>query len=155
MEITAVFIFELCRQTWYSLYMHLRGTVKMVPSRFVRKIVCRPQQNEVSQQWRKTLFCGSRTGGFCDVDYGTNAGFLKGKTQLSGKGNIGIVKCPIRGVRMYGNKSSKHKADNSDCVDSQRAELRCGRVFPTLCLSAAISDTVYIRRSCDTLCYGS
>lgn len=55
-EITAVFIFELCRQTWYSLYMHLRGTVKMVPSRFVRKIVCRPQQNEVSQQWRKTLF---------------------------------------------------------------------------------------------------
>ena len=103
----------------------------------------------------KNTFCGSRTGGFCDVDYGTNAGFLKGKTQLSGKGNIGIVKCPIRGVRMYGNKSSKHKADNSDCVDSQRAELRCGRVFPTLCLSAAISDTVYIRRSCDTLCYGS
>ena len=27
-EITAVFIFELCRQTWYSLYMHLRDTVR-------------------------------------------------------------------------------------------------------------------------------
>ena len=89
------------------------------------------------------------------MDYGTNAGFLKGKTQLSGKGNIGIVKCPIRGVRMYGNKSSKHKAYNLDCVDSQQAELRCGRLFLTLCLSAAISNTVYIRRLCDTLCYGS
>ena len=29
---------------------------RLVPSRFMRKNVCRPQQNEVSQQWRKTLF---------------------------------------------------------------------------------------------------
>ena len=28
-----------------------------------------------SRVWRQTLFCGSRTGGFCDVSYSTNAGF--------------------------------------------------------------------------------
>ena len=40
--------------------------------------------------WRQMLFCGSRTGGFCDVSYGTNAGFLRSKIRLSGKGSRGI-----------------------------------------------------------------
>ena len=33
--------------------------------------------------WRQTLFRGSRTGGFCDVGYGTNAGFLRSKIRLA------------------------------------------------------------------------
>lgn len=33
--------------------------------------------------WRQTLFCGSRTGGFCDVSYSTNAGFLRSKIRLA------------------------------------------------------------------------
>ena len=40
--------------------------------------------------WRQTLFRGSRTGGFCDVGYGTNAGFLRNKIRLAGKGSEGI-----------------------------------------------------------------
>ena len=40
--------------------------------------------------WRQTLFRGSRTGGFCDVSYSTNAGFLRNKIRLSGKGSRGI-----------------------------------------------------------------
>ena len=40
--------------------------------------------------WRQTLFCGSRTGGFCDAGYGTNAEFLRSKIRLSGKGSRGI-----------------------------------------------------------------
>ena len=40
--------------------------------------------------WRQTLFRGSRTGGFCDGGYGTNAGFLRSKIRLSGKGSEGI-----------------------------------------------------------------
>ena len=40
--------------------------------------------------WRQTLFCGSRTGGFCDVSYSTNAGFLRSKIRLAGKGSRGI-----------------------------------------------------------------
>ena len=40
--------------------------------------------------WRQTLFRGSRTGGFCDVSCGTNAGFLRNKICLSGKGSRGI-----------------------------------------------------------------
>ena len=40
--------------------------------------------------WRQTLFRGSRTGGFCDVGYGTNAGFLRSKIRLAGKGSEGI-----------------------------------------------------------------
>ena len=40
--------------------------------------------------WRQTLFCGSRTGGFCGVGYGTNAGFLRNKIRLAGKGSRGI-----------------------------------------------------------------
>lgn len=39
---------------------------------------------------RQTLFCGSRTGGFCDVGYGANAGFLRSKIRLAGKGSEGI-----------------------------------------------------------------
>ncbi len=39
---------------------------------------------------RQTVFCGSRTGGFCDVGYGTNTGFLRNKIRLSGKGSKGI-----------------------------------------------------------------
>ena len=33
--------------------------------------------------WQQTLFCGSRTGGFCDVSYSTNAGFLRSKIRLA------------------------------------------------------------------------
>ena len=33
--------------------------------------------------WLQTLFRGSRTGGFCDVGYSTNAGFLRSKIRLS------------------------------------------------------------------------
>ena len=40
--------------------------------------------------WWQMLFCGSRTGGFCDVSCGTNAGFLRSKIRLSGKGSRGI-----------------------------------------------------------------
>ena len=40
--------------------------------------------------WQQTLFCGSRTGGFCDVSYSTNAGFLRSKIRLAGKGRKGI-----------------------------------------------------------------
>ena len=40
--------------------------------------------------WRQTLFRGSRTGGFCDVSYSTNAGFLRSKIRLAGKGSEGI-----------------------------------------------------------------
>ena len=40
--------------------------------------------------WRQTLFCGSRTGGFCDVSHSTNAGFLRSKIRLAGKGSEGI-----------------------------------------------------------------
>lgn len=40
--------------------------------------------------WRQTLFRGSRTGGFCDVSYSTNAGFLRSKIRLDGKGGRGI-----------------------------------------------------------------
>ena len=40
--------------------------------------------------WQQTLFRGSRTGGFCDVSYSTNAGFLKSKIRLAGKGGRGI-----------------------------------------------------------------
>ena len=40
--------------------------------------------------WQQTLFRGSRTGGFCDVSYSTNAGFLRSKIRLSGKGSRGI-----------------------------------------------------------------
>ena len=40
--------------------------------------------------WQQTLFRGSRTGGFCDVSYSTNAGFLRSKICLAGKGSEGI-----------------------------------------------------------------
>ena len=40
--------------------------------------------------WQQTLFRGSRTGGFCDVSYSTNAGFLKSKIRLAEKGSRGI-----------------------------------------------------------------
>ena len=40
--------------------------------------------------WQQTLFRGSRTGGFCDVGYGANAGFLRSKIRLAGKGSEGI-----------------------------------------------------------------
>lgn len=40
--------------------------------------------------WQQTLFRGSRTGGFCDVSYSTNAGFLRSKIRLAGKGRKGI-----------------------------------------------------------------
>ena len=40
--------------------------------------------------WQQTLFRGSRTGGFCDVRYSTNAGFLRSKIRLDGKGSRGI-----------------------------------------------------------------
>ena len=40
--------------------------------------------------WQQTLFRGSRTGGFCDVSYSTNAGFLRSKIRLAGKGMKGI-----------------------------------------------------------------
>ena len=40
--------------------------------------------------WQQTLFRGSRTGGFCDVSYSTNAGFLRSKICLSRKGSEGI-----------------------------------------------------------------
>ena len=40
--------------------------------------------------WQQTLFRGSRTGGFCDVSYSTNAGFLRSKIRLAGKGSEGI-----------------------------------------------------------------
>ena len=40
--------------------------------------------------WRQTLFRGSRTVGFCDVSYSTNAGFLRSKIRLAGKGSEGI-----------------------------------------------------------------
>lgn len=40
--------------------------------------------------WQQTLFRGSRTGGFCDVSYSINAGFLKSKIRLAGKGGRGI-----------------------------------------------------------------
>ena len=40
--------------------------------------------------WQQPLFRGSRTGGFCDAGYGTNAGFLKNKIRLAGKGSEGI-----------------------------------------------------------------
>ena len=33
--------------------------------------------------WQQTLFRGSRTGGFCDVRYSTNAGFLRSKIRLA------------------------------------------------------------------------
>jgi len=33
--------------------------------------------------WRQMLFRGSRTGGFCDAGYDTNAGFLRSKICLS------------------------------------------------------------------------
>ena len=39
---------------------------------------------------RQTLFCVSRTGRFCDVGYGANAGFLRSKIRLAGKGSEGI-----------------------------------------------------------------
>ena len=40
--------------------------------------------------WQQTLFRGSRTGKFCDGGYGTNAGFLRSKIRLAGKGREGI-----------------------------------------------------------------
>ena len=40
--------------------------------------------------WQQTLFRGSRTDGFCDVSYSTNAGFLRSKIRLAGKGSEGI-----------------------------------------------------------------
>ena len=40
--------------------------------------------------WRQTLFRDSRTGGFCDVSYSTNAGFLRSKIRVAGKGSRGI-----------------------------------------------------------------
>ena len=40
--------------------------------------------------WQQTLFHGSRTGGFCDVSYSTNAGFLRSKIRLAEKGGGGI-----------------------------------------------------------------
>ena len=40
--------------------------------------------------WQQTLFRGSRTGGFCAVSYGANAGFLRSKIRLAGKGSRGI-----------------------------------------------------------------
>ena len=43
-----------------------------------------------SRVWQQTLFRGSRTGGFCDVSYSTNAGFLRSKIRLAGKGSEGI-----------------------------------------------------------------
>ncbi len=43
-----------------------------------------------SRVWQQTLFRGSRTGGFCDVRYSTNAGFLRSKIRLDGKGSRGI-----------------------------------------------------------------
>ena len=46
--------------------------------------------------WRQTLFRGSRTGGFCDVSYSTNAGFLRSKIRLAGKGSRGIYKLSSR-----------------------------------------------------------
>ena len=46
--------------------------------------------------WQQTLFRGSRTGGFCDVSYSTNAGFLRSKIRLAGKGSRGIYKLSSR-----------------------------------------------------------
>ena len=46
--------------------------------------------------WQQTLFRGSRTGGFCDGGYGTNAGFLRSKIRLAGKGGRGIYKLSSR-----------------------------------------------------------
>ena len=43
-----------------------------------------------SRVWQQTLFRGSRTVGFCDVGYGTNAGFLRSKIRLAGEGSRGI-----------------------------------------------------------------
>ena len=40
--------------------------------------------------WQQPLFRGSRTGGFCDAGYVTNAGFLRSKIRLAGKGSRGI-----------------------------------------------------------------
>ena len=46
--------------------------------------------------WQQTLFRGSRTGGFCDAGYVTNAGFLRSKIRLAGKGSRGIYKLSSR-----------------------------------------------------------
>ena len=46
--------------------------------------------------WQQTLFRGSRTGGFCDVSYSTNAGFLRSKIRLAGEGSRGIYKLSSR-----------------------------------------------------------
>ena len=46
--------------------------------------------------WQQTLFRGSRTGGFCDVSYSTNAGFLSSKIRLAGEGSRGIYKLSSR-----------------------------------------------------------
>ncbi len=40
--------------------------------------------------WQQTLFCGSRTGGFCGVSYSTIAGFLRSKIRLAGEESRGI-----------------------------------------------------------------
>lgn len=40
--------------------------------------------------WQQRLFRVSRTGGFCDAGYVTNAGFLRSKIRLAGKGRKGI-----------------------------------------------------------------
>ena len=40
--------------------------------------------------WWQMIFCGSRTGGFCDVSYSTNAGLLRSKIRLAGKESRGI-----------------------------------------------------------------
>ncbi len=46
--------------------------------------------------WQQTLFRGSRTGGFCDVSYSTNAGFLRSKIRLAGKRRQRYIKPPSR-----------------------------------------------------------
>ena len=46
--------------------------------------------------WQQTLFCGSRTGGFCDGGYSTNAEFLRSKIRLAGEGSRGIYKLSSR-----------------------------------------------------------
>ena len=44
--------------------------------------------------WQQTLFRGSRTGGFCDVSYSTNAGFLRSKIRLA-KRKQRYIKAPV------------------------------------------------------------
>ena len=46
--------------------------------------------------WQQTLFRGSRTGGFCDVSYSTNAGFLRSKNPAGRKRRQRYIKPPSR-----------------------------------------------------------